>query len=147
MLYQPSIILNKIYLNFNRFYYLIWYDIPAKNNVYLCPHNFVLNMNEYYNLAIVTLLTFIVNMPFGYWRASVKKFSWKWFLAVHLPIPLVVFMRFHFHLGFQFYTYPFLVGAFFFGQFVGAKYYLKRKKAVSEAEEAEYQILNEKEQE
>ncbi len=92
-------------------------------------------MTEYYNLALVTLLTFLFNMPFGFWRASVKKFSWKWFLAVHLPIPVIVFMRFYFELGFQFYTYPFLVGAFFFGQFVGAKYYLKRHKNRQENQE------------
>ena len=84
--------------------------------------------NEYINLGIVTIITFVVNMPFGYWRASVKKFSLYWFLAVHLPIPLIVFLRFYFELGFQFYTYPFLVGAFFLGQFVGAKYYLRNRK-------------------
>jgi len=86
-------------------------------------------MHEYLNLGIVTLLTFLFNIPFGYWRASVKKFSWKWFLAVHVPIPFIVFMRFYFHLGFQLYTYPFLVGAFFLGQFAGAKFNKKRKKA------------------
>ncbi len=85
-------------------------------------------MNEYINLGIVTVLTFIINMPFGYWRASVKKFSLQWFLAVHVPIPFIILMRYHFNLGFQLYTYPFLVGAFFFGQFIGAKYYLKKKK-------------------
>jgi hypothetical protein len=84
--------------------------------------------NEHINLAIVTVITFIVNMPFGYWRASVKKFSLQWFLAVHLPIPLIVFLRFYFELGFQLYTYPFLVGAFFTGQFAGAKYYIKNHK-------------------
>ncbi len=84
--------------------------------------------NEYINLGIVTVITFVVNMSFGYWRASVKKFSLQWFLAVHLPIPLIVFLRFYFELGFQFYTYPFLVGAFFLGQFAGAKYYIKKHK-------------------
>jgi len=86
-------------------------------------------MQEYINLGVVTLLVFILNMPFGFWRGSVKKFSWQWFLAVHVPIPGVVFLRYHFHLGFQLYTYPFLVAAFFTGQWIGARYYLKRKKA------------------
>ena len=94
-------------------------------------------MNETINLAIVTALTFLLNMPFGYWRVSVKKFHWQWFLAVHTPIPFIILMRFQFGLGFQFYTYPFLVGAFFFGQFVGAKYYkhyMKKKSAKAEEE-------------
>ena len=94
-------------------------------------------MNETINLAIVTVLTFLLNMPFGYWRASVKKFHWQWFLAVHIPIPFIIFMRFQFGLGFQFYTYPFLVGAFFFGQFVGARYYVKKKKGAKAALEEE----------
>ncbi len=94
-------------------------------------------MQEYINLGIVTLITFFFNMPWGYWRASVKKFSWKWFLAVHLPIPVIVFLRFYFKLGFQLYTYPFLVGAFFLGQFVGARYYKKRKIVVPEMEAEE----------
>jgi len=87
-------------------------------------------MHEYINLGIVTLITFFFNIPWGYWRASVKKFSWRWFLAVHLPIPLIVFLRFYFKLGFKLYTYPFLVGAFFLGQYVGARYYKKRKVAM-----------------
>lgn len=86
-------------------------------------------MQAYINLTIVTILVFVLNIPFGFWRASVKKFSWKWFLAVHLPIPFVVLLRFGFGLGFQFYTYPFLIAGFFIGQMIGAKYYKKRQKA------------------
>ena len=81
----------------------------------------------YLNLAIVTLLTFILNVPFGYWRSKVKKFSFLWFLYVHLPIPFIVLMRFGFHLGFQWWTYPFLVGAFFSGQLFGKKLGNKKK--------------------
>jgi len=83
-------------------------------------------MNEYIALTIVCLLVFILNLPFGYWRQGVKKFSLQWALAIHLPIPLVVALRFGFHLGFQLYTYPFMVGAFFFGQWLGARIRKKR---------------------
>jgi hypothetical protein len=83
----------------------------------------------YINLAIVTLLTFVLNLPFGYWRSNVKKFSFLWFLYVHLPIPFIVLMRFGFHLGFQWWTYPFLVGAFFSGQLLGKK--LGKKKELN----------------
>ena len=79
-------------------------------------------------LTLATLSVFLVNLPFGYWRAPVKKFSWQWFLFIHLPIPLVVLLRFYFELGFQFYTYPFLVGAFFLGQFLGGKLYKQFRK-------------------
>ncbi len=66
-------------------------------------------------------IVFLLNIPFGYWRANVKKFSVKWALAIHVPVPLVVGLRFLFGLGFAFITYPVLVGAFFTGQLVGSK--------------------------
>jgi hypothetical protein len=83
-------------------------------------------MNAYIGLAIVCVLVFIINIPFGYWRQGVKKFGVQWFLAVHVPIPIVVALRFGFHLGFQLYTYPFMVLAFFSGQWLGAK--IRKKK-------------------
>ncbi|MBA3070631.1 MAG: hypothetical protein FP829_00400, partial [Nitrospirae bacterium] len=38
-------------------------------------------------------LTFMLNMPFGYLRGKTKRFSLKWFLYVHLPIPFVLLAR------------------------------------------------------
>ena len=37
--------------------------------------------------AFVILL---LNLPFGYWRAGVARFSRGWFLAVHVPVPFVI---------------------------------------------------------
>ncbi|MCD6200353.1 MAG: hypothetical protein J7K46_00925 [Bacteroidales bacterium] len=71
------------------------------------------------NLLYISLIVFFLNVPFGYWRAHVKKLSLQWFLAVHVPVPFVIALRFIGHLGFQLYTYPALVGAFFLGQFAG----------------------------
>ena len=44
-------------------------------------------------LAITTAVAFTSNLPLGFWRAGQRKFSWRWFLAVHLSIPLVIFVR------------------------------------------------------
>jgi len=33
------------------------------------------------------------NLPFGAWRATVKRFSLQWFLSIHLPIPLILLLR------------------------------------------------------
>lgn len=38
-------------------------------------------------------LTFTLNMPFGYLRGKTKRFSLKWFLYIHLPIPFVLLAR------------------------------------------------------
>ncbi len=64
---------------------------------------------------------FALNVPFGFWRAGVRKLSPPWFLAVHAPVPLVVLLRWASGLGFHLATFPVLVGAFFAGQLVGGK--------------------------
>jgi hypothetical protein len=78
-------------------------------------------------LLIITILVFIFNIPFGYWRTNVKKFSLQWALAVHIPVPFIIFARIYSDIGFAWYTYVFLVGAFFGGQKLGNYIYNKRK--------------------
>jgi len=78
-------------------------------------------------LVIISIIVFIFNIPFGYWRANVKKFSFQWILAVHIPVPFIIALRIFGSIGFAWYTYVLFVGAFFTGQSFGA-YLLKRKK-------------------
>jgi hypothetical protein len=80
------------------------------------------------NLLLVTLAVFLINLPFGYWRANVYKYSLQWALAIHLPIPFIIFLRLSSGIGFQLYTYPILIAAFFMGQLIGSKLYLHRKQ-------------------
>jgi hypothetical protein len=72
-------------------------------------------------LVLVALAVFLLNLPFGYWRAGTRKFSWQWALAIHLPVPLIIALRIYSGLGWQLISFPVLVGAFFLGQFCGAK--------------------------
>lgn len=78
-------------------------------------------------LEIISLVVFLLNIPFGYWRANVKKFSWQWIFSIHIPVIIVIALRLLSHLGFAWYTYVFMVTAFFLGQQVGA-YLMKRNK-------------------
>jgi hypothetical protein len=71
-------------------------------------------------LIVITILVFVLNIPFGYWRANVKRFSTQWFLAIHIPVPFIVAMRILGGIGFSWYTYVFLVGGFFLGQKLGS---------------------------
>ncbi|WP_372754266.1 hypothetical protein [Labilibaculum sp.] len=73
------------------------------------------------NLLLAALSTFVLNIPFGYIRQAYKKFSVMWFVTIHVPIPFVILFRHLFGLGFQLYTYPIMVSAFFLGQFFGKK--------------------------
>jgi len=73
-------------------------------------------------LWIVATIVFLLNLPFGYWRARVPKFSLQWILAVHLPVPFVIACRIFSGLGWHFITFPVMIGAFFCGQFVGGRF-------------------------
>jgi len=75
-------------------------------------------------LWIVAAIVLALNLFFGYWRANVEKFSWQWFLAIHVPVPFVIAFRIFAGLGWQLVTFPVLVGAFFSGQFLGGKMHL-----------------------
>lgn len=79
------------------------------------------------NLILVTIFVFILNLPFGYWRANVKKYGLQWVLAIHIPVPFVIAARIFSNIGFELYTYPILIGAFFLGQLLGYHIYIKRK--------------------
>ncbi len=70
-------------------------------------------------LWIVAALVVVLNLPFGFWRATTRPFTVPWVLAVHAPVPLVVGLRFAAGLGWKLVTFPILVGAFFTGQYVG----------------------------
>jgi hypothetical protein len=85
-------------------------------------------------LLSIALIVFLLNVPFGYWRASVRKFSAQWALAIHIPVPLVVLLRLNSGIGFAFITYPIFIGAFFAGQYAGARLYRSRTTRLETAE-------------
>ena len=68
---------------------------------------------------VVALLVFAVNLPFGYWRAGLRKLSPIWLVAVHAPVPVAIGLRFAFDLGFRWRTLPLFVAAYCAGQLVG----------------------------
>ena len=72
-------------------------------------------------LWIVALAVAVLNLPFGFWRAGVGKFTLRWFLAVHAPVPIVVGLRVMAHLEWRFATFAVLISAFCVGQFLGGK--------------------------
>ena len=72
-------------------------------------------------LLAVAAATLVLNLPFGFWRAGVRKYSPAWFLAVHATVPLIVGMRLAAGLGWRLSTFPVLIGAFFGGQFIGGR--------------------------
>jgi hypothetical protein len=72
-------------------------------------------------LWIAAIAVFLINVPFGFWRSRVRKFSLQWILAIHMPVPLVVACRLLLGIGWHFVTFPVLITAFFAGQFAGGR--------------------------
>ncbi len=71
-------------------------------------------------LFIAVSCTFLINIIFGYWRANTRKFSLPWILAIHIPVPITVGLRFAL-LGWNWILIPAFVLDFTAGQFVGGK--------------------------
>jgi hypothetical protein len=73
------------------------------------------------NIALLSGIIIVVNLPFGYWRSRSRKLSAQWFFAVHLPVAFVVALRLWSGIGWYSVTVPVFVGSFFVGQFVGGR--------------------------
>ncbi len=70
-------------------------------------------------VILITLITFIVHIPFGYLRSRTKKYSFKWFLYIHIPIPFIIFIRIATHTEYKY--IPMFIAAAVAGQFCGGK--------------------------
>lgn len=70
-------------------------------------------------VSVITVFSFLVNLPFGYWRRNEKKFSVKWFLYIHLPIPLIIAFRVFWHA--PYWGIPVFIAAAVLGQLIGAR--------------------------
>lgn len=67
------------------------------------------------------LIIFILNLPFGYWRANTVKFSSQWVFAIHIPVLIIILIRLFSHIGFSVLSLLISFLTFFLGQFSGGK--------------------------
>ena len=70
------------------------------------------------DLLLVAILIFLVNIFFGYWRSSTRRFSVQWLMAVHIPVVLAIGARLLL-LEWDWATVPIFVAAFVAGQYAG----------------------------
>ncbi len=82
-------------------------------------------------LAGVTLAAFILNLPFGYLRAPVRKFSFWWFFYIHAPIPAIFILRTQ--AGLPKKIIPILFASAILGQVIGARINPKKIKKQSKS--------------
>ncbi|HAM53802.1 MAG TPA: hypothetical protein DCP92_25065 [Nitrospiraceae bacterium] len=79
-------------------------------------------MDFFSKLLFVTLLfsvTAIINLPFGFFRKRENRYSGKWFLYIHIPIPFIILIRVLSHLDFKY--IPLFVLAAVMGQVWGGR--------------------------
>jgi hypothetical protein len=72
-------------------------------------------------MVIAAILIFFLNLPFGYWRAGLRKLSPMWFVAIHTPVPLAIGLRIAMGMRFSLVTLPLYVAVFFGGQWIGGR--------------------------
>ena len=73
---------------------------------------------DYALLALVIVLAIGINLPFGAWRTTTRKFSLRWFLSIHLPIPAIFVIRRAAGFGWDY--VPVMVACAVTGQLAGA---------------------------
>jgi len=82
-------------------------------------------------IPILVLIALALNVPFGAWRATTERLSLRWFLALHLAIPIILLLRVE--SGHTYRVIPLLVAASVAGQLLGSWLYSRRQAARSAA--------------
>jgi len=82
-------------------------------------------MNEYILLIGLIVLTIIVNIPLGYLRQGVEKFSFAWYFYIHISIPLIIYLRIK--SGYSWKFIPLTLGGALLGQIIGGRIRRRRE--------------------
>lgn len=67
----------------------------------------------------LVLIAFVISLPCGYLRQNYKKYSFMWFLLIHLPIPFIVLLRIA--EGISWHVIPLTLGGSVAGQILGGR--------------------------
>ncbi len=76
-------------------------------------------------IALIAVVAFLLNLPFGILRTRYPKLSVGWFLCIHAPIPIVVAIRLSTHTPFKY--VPIFLATSIAGQVAGGRIALLRK--------------------
>ncbi len=78
--------------------------------------------NKFFALLLLSILTFLLNLPFGFARARTRRFSFRWFLCIHVPIPVIFIIRNLSHIEMN--CIPLFAIAALSGQLLGGRLHL-----------------------
>lgn len=83
-----------------------------------------MNQNHLILITWIGALAVALNIPLGYAREGAPRYSAKWFLYVHLSIPVIAFLRITNHL--TLWAIPAFIACAILGQIVGGR--LRRRR-------------------
>jgi hypothetical protein len=75
--------------------------------------------SKFIAVLMLSAITLLFNLPFGYARVKAKRFSFRWFFFIHVPIPFIFIARILSHIEIKY--IPFLALAAIIGQLAGGK--------------------------
>jgi len=80
-------------------------------------------LNIHINIALTSLLIVALcsNIPLGYLRMGVPKFSLHWFIYIHISVPFIIWLRIANGIHWQ--AVPFSIGLAVLGQMIGSRLY------------------------
>jgi amino acid permease len=81
------------------------------------------------SFIVYLIIVLLSNIPFGYWRGNVRRFTLQWFIAIHFPVLFIISLRYFNEIGYDFYTFLFSISAYVAGQSLGYKIFTYRKKS------------------
>ena len=81
-------------------------------------------MNEYLLLFGLIALAIIMNIPLGFLRQAVQKFSFAWYFYIHISIPLIIYLRIK--SGYSWKFIPLTLAGTIVGQIIGGR--MRRKR-------------------
>jgi hypothetical protein len=76
--------------------------------------------------AGLVFLAFIISVPCGYIRQNYAKYSFMWFLLIHIPIPFILLMRIE--AGLDWHMIPLTLSGSVLGQIAGGVASRRRKQ-------------------
>ncbi|MBI9068091.1 MAG: hypothetical protein JEZ09_12415 [Salinivirgaceae bacterium] len=75
-------------------------------------------------LYLIASIVYFVNIPFGFWRKSTRKFSFAWFASIHIPVFISIGLRYISGIETRFINILIFVTVFFAGQISGKYCYV-----------------------
>lgn len=76
-------------------------------------------MNELLILIGLILTATAINIPLGYVRQGVEKFSFAWYFYIHISIPLIIYLRVK--SGYSWKFIPLTLAGAILGQIIGGR--------------------------